>query len=62
SVLPSTKFYSWFGKNDFKDFEFIRIENDIVLCLVLAIAYLEIIMFETFKDKSRDWVEKWANE
>ncbi|CAG8611436.1 17318_t:CDS:2, partial [Racocetra fulgida] len=51
SFLISTTFYSWFGKNDFKDFEVIGVENEKVLCLALAIAYLEIIMFETFKDE-----------
>ncbi|CAG8589441.1 353_t:CDS:2 [Dentiscutata erythropus] len=51
SFLPSTKFYSWFDKNNFKDFEFIGIKNEKVLCLALAMAYLEIIMFETFKDE-----------
>ncbi|CAG8850014.1 31095_t:CDS:1, partial [Racocetra persica] len=52
SFLPSTKFYSWFDKKDFKDFEIIGIENEKVLCLALAMAYLEIIMFETFKEES----------
>ncbi|CAG8811377.1 18354_t:CDS:2, partial [Gigaspora rosea] len=28
SFLPSEKYYSWFGKNDFKDFEIIRIKNE----------------------------------
>ncbi|CAG8728851.1 23899_t:CDS:2, partial [Racocetra persica] len=39
------------SKNDFKDFEVIGVGNEKVLCLALAIAYLEIIMFETFKDE-----------
>ncbi|KAF0432281.1 von willebrand domain-containing protein [Gigaspora margarita] len=51
SFLPSDKFYSWFGKNNFKDFESIGIENEKILCLVLALAYLEIIMFDTFKEE-----------
>ncbi|CAG8732958.1 14500_t:CDS:2, partial [Cetraspora pellucida] len=58
SFLPSTNFYSWFGKNDFKDFEVIGIENENVLCLALAMAYLEIIMFETFKDECEMCYEK----
>ncbi|CAG8591276.1 17199_t:CDS:2, partial [Dentiscutata erythropus] len=58
SFLPSAKFYSWFGKNDFKDFELIGIENEKVLCLTLALAYLEIIMFETFKDECEMCYEK----
>ncbi|KAF0496473.1 von willebrand domain-containing protein [Gigaspora margarita] len=51
SFLPTIKFYSWFGKNDFNDFSIIGIENENVLCSALAIAYLEIIMFETFKEE-----------
>ncbi|RIB10468.1 von Willebrand factor type A domain-containing protein [Gigaspora rosea] len=51
SFLPSDKFYSWFGKNNFKDFESIGIENEKILCLALALAYLEIIMFDTFKEE-----------
>ncbi|CAG8485586.1 4574_t:CDS:2 [Gigaspora rosea] len=51
SFLPSDKFYSWFGKNNFKDFESIGIDDEKVLCLALALAYLEIIMFETFKEE-----------
>ncbi|RIB03892.1 von Willebrand factor type A domain-containing protein [Gigaspora rosea] len=51
SFLPSDKFYSWFDKNNFKDFESIGIENEKVLCLALALAYLEIIMFDTFKEE-----------
>ncbi|KAF0432274.1 von willebrand domain-containing protein [Gigaspora margarita] len=51
SFLPSDKFYSWFGKNNFKDFESIGIKNEKILCLVLALAYLEIIMFDTFKEE-----------
>ncbi|CAG8486167.1 23669_t:CDS:10 [Cetraspora pellucida] len=58
SFLPSSKFYSWFDKNGFKDFEVIEIENEKVLCLTLAIAYLEIIMFETFKDECELCYEK----
>ncbi|CAG8487459.1 13095_t:CDS:2, partial [Racocetra fulgida] len=58
SFLPSTKFYSWFCKNDFKDFEVIGVGNEKVLCLALAIAYLEIIMFETFKDECEMCYEK----
>ncbi|CAG8573614.1 26220_t:CDS:2 [Dentiscutata erythropus] len=58
SFLPSAKFYSWFGKNDFKDFEIIGIENEKVLCLTLALAYLEIIIFETFKDECEMCYEK----
>ncbi|RIB09289.1 hypothetical protein C2G38_2108988, partial [Gigaspora rosea] len=56
--LPSEKFYSWFGKNDFKDFEIIRIKNERVLCLALAMAYLELIMFETFKEECEMCYEK----
>ncbi|CAG8584774.1 41229_t:CDS:2 [Gigaspora margarita] len=51
SFLPSDKFYSWFGKNNFKDFESIGIDDEKVLCLALALAYLEIIMFDTFKEE-----------
>ncbi|KAF0432278.1 von willebrand domain-containing protein [Gigaspora margarita] len=51
SFLPSDKFYSWFDKNNFKDFESIGIENEKILCLALALAYLEIIMFDTFKEE-----------
>ncbi|CAG8717849.1 30154_t:CDS:2 [Gigaspora margarita] len=51
SFLPTIKFYSWFGKNNFNDFSIIGIENENVLCSALAIAYLEIIMFETFKEE-----------
>ncbi|CAG8591291.1 17200_t:CDS:2 [Dentiscutata erythropus] len=58
SFLPSAKFYSWFDKHDFKDFENIGIENEKVLCLTLALAYLEIIMFETFKDECEMCYEK----
>ncbi|CAG8683976.1 13453_t:CDS:2, partial [Racocetra fulgida] len=58
SFLPSTKFYSWFDKNDFKDFEIIGIESEKLLCLALAMAYLEIIMFETFKEESEMCYEK----
>ncbi|CAG8712551.1 767_t:CDS:2, partial [Dentiscutata heterogama] len=58
SFLPSANFYSWFGKNNFKDFEVIGIENEKVLCLTLALAYLEIIMFETFKDECEICYEK----
>ncbi|KAF0469433.1 von willebrand domain-containing protein [Gigaspora margarita] len=58
SILPSSKFYSWFGKNNFKDFQVIGIENEKVLCLTLALAYLEIIMFETFKDECEMCYEK----
>ncbi|CAG8772565.1 20755_t:CDS:2, partial [Dentiscutata erythropus] len=58
SFLPSAKFYSWFGKHDFKDFENIGIENEKVLCLTLALAYLEIIMFGIFKDECEMCYEK----
>ncbi|CAG8656935.1 38184_t:CDS:10 [Gigaspora margarita] len=58
SILPSSKFYSWFGKNNFKDFQVIGIENEKVLCLTLALAYLEIIMFETFKNECEMCYEK----
>ncbi|CAG8731634.1 16065_t:CDS:2, partial [Racocetra fulgida] len=58
SFLPSAKFYYWFSKNDFKDFEVNGVENEKVLCLALAIAYLEIIIFETFKDECEMCYEK----
>ncbi|CAG8803429.1 23649_t:CDS:2, partial [Gigaspora rosea] len=71
SFLPSDKFYSWFGKNSFKDFESIGIENEKILCLALAMAYLELIMFEVGGDeqkvnenleKAKEWVKKWTDE
>ncbi|CAG8457515.1 1321_t:CDS:10 [Dentiscutata erythropus] len=58
SFLPSDKFYSWFGKNNFKEFEIIGINNEKVLCLALAMAYLEILMFETFKEECEMCYEK----
>ncbi|KAF0559042.1 von willebrand domain-containing protein [Gigaspora margarita] len=58
SFLPSNKFYSWFGKNDSKDFENIEIKNEKILCLALAIAYLELIMLETFKEECEMCYEK----
>ncbi|CAG8506656.1 434_t:CDS:2, partial [Racocetra fulgida] len=58
SFLPSSKFYSWFGKKDFKDFEVIGVENEKMLCLALAMVYLEIILFETFKDECEMCYEK----
>ncbi|RIB25180.1 hypothetical protein C2G38_2068169 [Gigaspora rosea] len=58
SFLPSNKFYSWFGKNDSKDFEIIEIKNEKILCLALAIAYLELIMLETFKEECEMCYEK----
>ncbi|CAG8769306.1 4661_t:CDS:2, partial [Racocetra fulgida] len=58
SFLPSSKFYSWFDKKDFKDFEVIGVENEKILCLALAMVYLEIIMFEAFKDECEMCYEK----
>ncbi|CAG8808537.1 31520_t:CDS:1 [Racocetra persica] len=58
SFLPSSKFYSWFDKKDFKDFEVIGVKHEKILCLALAIEYLEIIMFETFKDECEMCYEK----
>ncbi|CAG8789130.1 36471_t:CDS:1, partial [Racocetra persica] len=58
SFLPSTKFYSWFDKNNFEDFKAIEVENEKILCTALAMAYLEIIMFETFKEECEMCYEK----
>ncbi|CAG8751247.1 4793_t:CDS:2, partial [Gigaspora rosea] len=61
SFLPTIKFYSWFGKNNFNDFSIIGIENENVLCSALAIAYLEIIMFETFREECELCYDKAKN-
>ncbi|CAG8726389.1 8910_t:CDS:10 [Dentiscutata erythropus] len=61
SFLPTTKFYSWFGKKDFNDFSIIGIENEKVLCSALAIAYFEIVMFKEVKEECELIYEKTRN-
>ncbi|RIB09867.1 hypothetical protein C2G38_2107491, partial [Gigaspora rosea] len=66
SFLPSDKFYSWFGKNNFKDFESIRTDNE--KCYVKAKKILkkgvggdEQKVNENL-EKAKEWVKKWADE
>ncbi|CAG8540513.1 19470_t:CDS:2 [Racocetra fulgida] len=57
---PSTivTLYNFLEFQSFDDFENIGIENEKVLCLALATAYLELIMFKTFKEECEICYEK----
>jgi hypothetical protein len=65
--LPNKSFYDFFYKNDLNDFinlkqeiekETGKTEIEEILSTCIAIAYLEIIMFEKFKDESEMCHEK----
>ncbi|CAG8486152.1 327_t:CDS:10 [Cetraspora pellucida] len=58
SFLPSNKFYSWFDKNGFKDFEIIGIENEKILKKEVGD---EQKINEILK-KVKEWVKMWADE
>ncbi|CAG8629851.1 15003_t:CDS:2, partial [Acaulospora morrowiae] len=51
-------FYPCFDKKEAKDFKEIGIDNEKILCTALAIEYLEVVMFEQFKDECEMCWEK----
>ena len=66
--LPNKSFYEFFYKNDLNDFNDLKgkIEKELggvkeieeILCTCVAMAYLELVLFEKFKDESEICYEK----
>ena len=66
--LPNKSFYEFFYKNDLNDFMNLKQEiekemgkneqNEEILSICISISYLEIIMFESFKDECEMCYEK----